>query len=113
MGWAAASQRGDGVGRGWCQVWRLLPGTAEGLRDAWRQAGSCRLLHHKAVVVLAGEEWGEGRVQSERAATGGRQRNGRVWGMRDLQPSRWVTAGTEGGPRGEEVACIPPTPPPP
>lgn len=41
-----------GVGGGQCQMWRLLPGTAEGLRDAWRQAGSCRLLHHEAVVVL-------------------------------------------------------------
>lgn len=41
-----------GVGGGQYQMWRLLPGTAEGLRDAWRQAGSCRLLHHEAVVVL-------------------------------------------------------------
>ena len=82
-------------------MWRLLPGTTEGLRDAWRQAGSCRLLHHEAVVVLGGEEGGEGRVQSETAATGGgAPEEWWAWGMRDLEPSRWITAGTEGGPRG-------------
>ena len=58
-------------------MWQLLPGTAEGLRDAWRQAGSCRLLHHEAVVVLGGDEGGEGRVQSEtEALAGGCPRNG-------------------------------------
>lgn len=59
-------------------VWRLLPGTTEGLRDAWRQAGSCRLLHHEAVVVLGGEGGGGGeyRVRQQPLGGGGCPRNG-------------------------------------